>query len=138
VNASSERKLLTAALASGSLTRLAVVLMFAAVFYLAATQDTDRGTPLFRALELFVFSVIGWMVLVGTVVLVVALSVKCASCGRRATYIGPRNPKHTYPFTYGERVTSFFWPTRRYLQFIQCNNCGKLHHHQDETHRPNS
>jgi len=134
-----ENKLATVAHALGPLSRSAAVLMFSAAIYLAAVQDTDRHTPVFRGLTAFVFSMIGFIFLAGLVVLAVGLAIKCPSCRHRRTFIGPRNPKHSYPLSVSERFASFFWPTHAYLEANQCTNCGHFYRERrnDDAKSPN-
>lgn len=124
MNAFTERRLVMIVQALGPLSRSAVLVMFAAVFYLAATQDTERHTVVFRVLEVFVFSILGLILLAGVFVAAIGFSIKCRSCGRRATFIGPFNPRHPNPLSSTQRLASFFWPTRAYMALLQCNNCG--------------
>jgi hypothetical protein len=121
-----QRKLLQVVHALGSLGRSLTLLMFAAVFYLARTQATDRHTSLFQAVQTFVFAVMAFILLGGVVVFAVGVSIRCASCGRRATFIGPRSSKYPDPLSSKQRAVSFFWPTRAYLTALQCSNCGAL------------
>jgi len=127
MNVSTERKFLMITQVLGPLSRSAALVMFAAVLYLAVMQDTERHTPLFQALEVLVFSILGFILVAGLLVAAIGFSIKCRSCGRRATFIGPFNPQHPNSLSKDQRVLSFFWPTRAYMALLQCNNCGKAY-----------
>jgi hypothetical protein len=137
MNASTEQKLGLLAQALGPLSRTAAVLMLTVVFVLAAMQDTARHTSVFQALSVFIFSMIGFVLASGLVVLAIGLSIKCQSCGRRATFVGPRNPKHPYPLTTPQRLASFFWPTEAYFKANRCSNCGHAFHQRSNGQSPN-
>ena len=138
MDASVQRKLINAAQLLGPLSRSAAMVFFAGVIILAEMQDTARHTSVFQTLQVLVFSALAFILVCGLAVLAIGLSTKCPSCGRRATFVGPRNSAHPYPLSTGERFVSFFWPTAAYRAASRCSNCGQPFTDASNAQSPNS